>query len=335
VPGHGVQAVVGGRALVLGGPALLRRLGVEPAGPLRAAVERAAARGQAAITMLEQTTPLAVFAVADDVRDESREAVRRLHEQGIEVMTGARVDRIEGENGRVAAVLLENGTRLQTDAVLSAVGVRPLIDFAPKLGLEASRQGIRVDEFFRTNLPDIFAIGDCTETRCLVTGRTVPGKLGSNAGQAARTLALNLTGLEKRPYPGVLNAVVTMLDGLAYGAAGLTEADAEAAQMPVLVSRNENTTLYDNMPHSDPVKVKILYRAEDHTVVGGEIMGRLNPAGFVEVLAQLIERRATLLDVLTMHYSSHPELTPKTSKPYWVFASEKLLFELQQPTPSA
>ena len=90
MPGHGVQAVVGGRALMLGGPALLRRLGVEPAGPLRTAVERAAARGQAAITMLEQTTPLAVFAVADAVREESRAAVERLHEQGIEVimMTG-------------------------------------------------------------------------------------------------------------------------------------------------------------------------------------------------------------------------------------------------------
>jgi Cu2+-exporting ATPase len=90
VPGHGVQAVVDGRTLVLGGPALLRRLDVEPAGPLGAAVERAAARGQAAITMLEQTTPLAVFAVADAVREESREAVRRLQEQGIEVimMTG-------------------------------------------------------------------------------------------------------------------------------------------------------------------------------------------------------------------------------------------------------
>jgi Cu2+-exporting ATPase len=57
---------------------------------LRAAVDRAAARGQAAITMLEQATPVAVFAVADAVREESREAVRRLHEQGIEVimMTG-------------------------------------------------------------------------------------------------------------------------------------------------------------------------------------------------------------------------------------------------------
>jgi Cu2+-exporting ATPase len=90
VPGHGVQAVVGERQLLLGGPALLRRLNVKMDPALRAAVDRAAARGQAAITMLEQATPVAVFAVADAVREESREAVRRLHEQGIEVimMTG-------------------------------------------------------------------------------------------------------------------------------------------------------------------------------------------------------------------------------------------------------
>ena len=90
IPGQGVEAVVGGRQLLIGGPALLRRLAVEPEPALRAAIDRAAVRGQAAVTLLERTTPLAVFAVADAVRVESREAVSRLHEQGIEVimMTG-------------------------------------------------------------------------------------------------------------------------------------------------------------------------------------------------------------------------------------------------------
>ena len=90
IPGQGVEAVVGGRQLLIGGPALLRRLTVEPERAFRLAIDRAAARGQAALTMLEKATPLAVFAVADAVRDESREAVSRLHEQGIEVimMTG-------------------------------------------------------------------------------------------------------------------------------------------------------------------------------------------------------------------------------------------------------
>jgi len=90
IPGKGVRAVVGGRHLQLGGPALLRALNVEPEPPLRAAIERAASRGQAAITMVEQNKAVAVFAVADAVREESREAVRRLHEQGVQVviMTG-------------------------------------------------------------------------------------------------------------------------------------------------------------------------------------------------------------------------------------------------------
>jgi Cu2+-exporting ATPase len=90
VPGHGVRAVVGGRQLLLGGPALLRRLSVKIEPGLQAAIDRAGVRGQTAITMLEPPTALAVFAVADAVRAESHEAVQRLHAQGIEVimMTG-------------------------------------------------------------------------------------------------------------------------------------------------------------------------------------------------------------------------------------------------------
>jgi Cu2+-exporting ATPase len=90
IPGRGVRAVVGGRELVLGGPVLVRELGARTAPALQAAIDRAAARGQTAITMIEGTTPIAVFAVADAVREESPEAVRRLHDQSIEVimMTG-------------------------------------------------------------------------------------------------------------------------------------------------------------------------------------------------------------------------------------------------------
>jgi Cu2+-exporting ATPase len=90
IAGHGVSATVGGRVLFIGGPALLRQQNVDLDGRMREAMERAAARGQSAIAMIEGKTPLAVFAIADAVREESREAIDRLHEQGIEVimMTG-------------------------------------------------------------------------------------------------------------------------------------------------------------------------------------------------------------------------------------------------------
>ena len=90
VPGQGAKATVGGRQLLIGGPALLRQLDVKLEPALQAAAERAASRGQAAITLIEGRTALAVFAVADAVRDESHDAVQRLHAQRIEVimMTG-------------------------------------------------------------------------------------------------------------------------------------------------------------------------------------------------------------------------------------------------------
>jgi P-type Cu2+ transporter len=90
IPGLGVQAEVNGRQVLIGGPALLRRRDAHVPPALQAAIDRAVARGQAAITMIEGDTPVAVFAVADAIRPESREAILRLHAQSIEVimMTG-------------------------------------------------------------------------------------------------------------------------------------------------------------------------------------------------------------------------------------------------------
>jgi Cu2+-exporting ATPase len=90
LPGRGVQAIVDGRTILLGGPALLREQGLQVDPTLQAAIERASTRGQAAITMIDGTSASAVFAIADAVRPESREAVERLHAQRIEIimMTG-------------------------------------------------------------------------------------------------------------------------------------------------------------------------------------------------------------------------------------------------------
>lgn len=83
--GKGVAASVGGVEYHIGGPALLTQEDAQVPDALRAAAEAAAARGQAAIYLLRDAKAMAVFAVADAIREESREAIRALHERGIEV----------------------------------------------------------------------------------------------------------------------------------------------------------------------------------------------------------------------------------------------------------
>jgi Cu2+-exporting ATPase len=86
IPGHGVRAEVDGRERLVGGPNLLRRMGVAPSADLDAFARAAAERGQAVVFLVAEGTAVAAFAVADAVRPESRDAVRRLHEMGLEVV---------------------------------------------------------------------------------------------------------------------------------------------------------------------------------------------------------------------------------------------------------
>ncbi|HVM41175.1 MAG TPA: heavy metal translocating P-type ATPase, partial [Acidimicrobiia bacterium] len=85
VPGHGVEAVVDGRRVAVGGPALLRRLGADVPPPL---VERTAPwseRGAAVLHVVRDGEVIGALGLEDEIRPESREAVDRLHDLGVSV----------------------------------------------------------------------------------------------------------------------------------------------------------------------------------------------------------------------------------------------------------
>ncbi len=86
ITGRGVQARVNGRTLAVGGPNLLQAANATLPTELSAFTEKAAQQGQAAIYLLEDSRPVAAFAIADRVRPESRAAIDRLHAQNIEVV---------------------------------------------------------------------------------------------------------------------------------------------------------------------------------------------------------------------------------------------------------
>ena len=90
IAGKGAKASVDGRELYMGGPALLAQLGLRIPERLSALVRRADAEGKASIYLADRSAVMAVFALADEVRPESREAIQALHQKQIEVvmMTG-------------------------------------------------------------------------------------------------------------------------------------------------------------------------------------------------------------------------------------------------------
>ncbi|SMP72932.1 Cu2+-exporting ATPase [Desulfonatronum zhilinae] len=131
VPGQGVQARVDGRELQVGGPASLRKLSAEPPRALSEAAERFGRSGQAAVYLIEGGTVLATFAVADAIRPESYEAVKKLKQEGVEVAM------LTGDSRAVAESVAKE---LGIDIVLAEVLPE---DKAEKVK-ELQRQGKRV-----------------------------------------------------------------------------------------------------------------------------------------------------------------------------------------------
>jgi len=112
IPGQGAKALVDGRALSVGGPALIRALGLAVPPALSAAVTQAGERGQASIYLADPAAVLAAFTLADVIRPESREAIQSLHDMHIEVVM---------MTGDVRAVAQAVATELGIDQVFAEV----------------------------------------------------------------------------------------------------------------------------------------------------------------------------------------------------------------------
>jgi NAD(P)H-nitrite reductase large subunit len=90
-------------------------------------------------------------------------------------------------------VRLSTGQRLEADLVISATGVRPNIGFLEHSAVRCL-VGVLTDEHLQTNVPGIYAAGDCAEAFDKVSGQTIVSAIQPNAAEQARVAALNMVG---------------------------------------------------------------------------------------------------------------------------------------------
>ncbi|QWD63483.1 NAD(P)/FAD-dependent oxidoreductase [Polynucleobacter sp. MWH-UH2A] len=110
----------------------------------------------------------------------------KLSEAGVQWHFNTTVQSVD-RNGNELSVALANGSSITCDFFLSAVGLKPRVDLAKASGINTGA-GIQVNRELQTNLPDVYALGDCAEVEGLVLPYVMP------IMQAARALAQTLTG---------------------------------------------------------------------------------------------------------------------------------------------
>jgi NAD(P)H-nitrite reductase large subunit len=137
---------------------------------------------------------------------------RWCEEKGIFVHTSARVDSIQPQ-GQKLDVVLNNGSGLQADMVISATGVTPNVEFLQGSGI-AIDQGVQVDEFLRSNFDDIYAAGDVAQAKDFSTGGFRLQAIQPTAVDHAQIATRNMIKGHHYPHRGNINMNVLDTMGL-------------------------------------------------------------------------------------------------------------------------
>ncbi|WP_150304813.1 NAD(P)/FAD-dependent oxidoreductase [Pseudomonas saliphila] len=121
--------------------------------------------------------------------------------RGVDVRLNCSVDQIVGENGQVSGVKLQDGAVLPAQLVVVGIGILPAITPLANGGAAIETGGVLVDEFCRSSVPDVFAIGDCATHHNPFCSTGAPIRLESvqNANDQAKVVADYLTG-NPQPY---------------------------------------------------------------------------------------------------------------------------------------
>ena len=138
--------------------------------------------------------------------------------QGVAVMTSTRVTAIEEKVDGSLVLSLEGKEPISADLVVCATGVRSNIGYLEGSGIE-TKQGVLIDAYMQTNVPDIYAAGDVAQGIDFSTGGHDVHAIQPTASEHGRTAARNMTG-RKTAYRGslVMNTLNTLgLISTSYG----------------------------------------------------------------------------------------------------------------------
>lgn len=124
---------------------------------------------------------------------ESHVVQHSLEEEGVKLHYHAEISEVTGHHGRVAEVRLTDGRALKCNLVAYAIGIRPRVELARQAGLAVDR-GILVNEYLRTDDPNIFAAGDVAQVFDPMTGTSVIDSLWAPARQQGYVAGLNMAG---------------------------------------------------------------------------------------------------------------------------------------------
>ena len=190
----------------------------------------------------------------------------------VKIINNDTVSEIVGEDP-VLDVITEKGYGFETDMVVVASGVKPVVNLASDAGITLGKTGaIKVNSRMETNINDIYACGDCAEKINMISQNPVWIPLGSTANKEGRVAAINVSG-QVEDFEGVLGSSVLRYRDLNISRTGLTEKESSKLgydTTSVIITKRDKAGY---MPEVKNITLKLVADKRTHKILGAQAIG--------------------------------------------------------------
>jgi NADPH-dependent 2,4-dienoyl-CoA reductase/sulfur reductase-like enzyme len=242
--------------------------------------------------------------------DEINEVVEaELQKNGVKLLKSTSVVEFVGD-GFVRKAILNNGSSLDVDLVIVGAGIKPNSEIARDAGIEIGRSGaIAVNQRMETNIPGVFAAGDCAEAFHLVLGRPVYIPLGTTANKQGKVAGENAVG-GNAIFKGIVGTAVFKVFELEVARTGISEKQAKEEGIDYVSTVIEHSSRAHYYPGGSKIRVKLIAEKRTGRLLGAEMVGRDGVAKRIDVFATALHARMSIGEIAGLDLSYAPPFAP-------------------------
>lgn len=224
------------------------------------------------VTLIEYA-PTIMQTFDDDMSELILEQLKYTCGNRFEILTSEMATEFSGDNDGVKSVRTGSGREIPVDFVVLCAGVVPNTEIAREAEIAIGETGaIKVNEKMETNIPDIYACGDCVEENLLITNTKIWLPLGTNANKEGRVAAINACGGDEKFY-GVLGSAVTRCLSLTMSMTGLTVKKAEQLGIETISATVTKNDKVGYMPDVNNITIKLIADKSTGKLLGCQGIG--------------------------------------------------------------
>ena len=229
-----------------------------------------------------------------------------LIDNNVELIVGDKVEKFTQNR-----VVLASGKEISASAVIMAIGVLPETHLAKESGIEIGETGaIKVDKNYRTNDPDVYAVGDAIEVYHALTHTMTKLSLAGPALKEARSVADHISG-KPTPNKGFIGSSAIKVFDYNGASTGLNEALIKVLNLKINydIVRVILSDKVGIMPDASPMHFKLLFEVPTGKILGAQAIGKGDVTKRVDVVATAIKFGGTLEDLKDLELCYAPPFT--------------------------